>query len=160
MLSCECTKYNPMNWRETTMKKLVINQCFGGFGLSGLALSMYHSLKEGGEVYLYAPEQGTRLGRYHRVSLEDASLFYTALSHDYGPVITDMSSIPDEEYVFDLDIERDDPMLVEVVEKLGSKRASGQCAELGIVEIPDDVEWHIEEYDGIESVHENHRSWS
>lgn len=38
--------------------------------------------------------------------------------------------------------------------------AYGDCADLKIVEIPDDVEWVIEEYDGIEYVSEVHRTWS
>ena len=56
---------------------------------------------------------------------------------------------------------RDDPKLVAAVEKLGSKRASGRFAHLVVVEIPDDVgdNWFIDEYDGSESIHENHRSW-
>jgi len=48
---------------------------------------------------------------------------------------------------------------VEVVEELGIK-ANGFCSELKIVEIPDDVEWIIEEYDGKEWVAEDHRRWS
>ena len=28
-----------------------------------------------------------------------------------------------------------------------------------IIEIPDDIEWEIDNYDGIESIHEKHRSW-
>jgi len=44
------------------------------------------------------------------------------------------------------------------VEELGEK-ANGQCADLKIVEIPDDVEYEIEEYDGVEWVAENHRTW-
>lgn len=56
------------------------------------------------------------------------------------------------------DIERDDPKLVECVEKMGQE-ASGELAELQIVEIPDDVQWCIEEYDGIEWVAEQHRTW-
>jgi len=56
------------------------------------------------------------------------------------------------------DIARDDPNLIRVVQSLG-KRSWGACAELKIVQIPDDVEWEIEEYDGIEWVAEKHRIW-
>ncbi len=45
------------------------------------------------------------------------------------------------------------------VTMLGLKRASSRFAELGIVEVPDDAVWEIDEYDGIESIHEQHRSW-
>ena len=57
-------------------------------------------------------------------------------------------------------IERDDPRLVALVEKLGSEAVSGDDADLDIVEIPDDVKWQIEEYDGLEHVAEVHRTWS
>lgn len=53
---------------------------------------------------------------------------------------------------------RTDSGLVACVETLGEK-ADGRYAELKVVEIPDDVDWEIDEYDGIESVHEVHRVW-
>ena len=89
--------------------KVVINRCFGGFGLSDEALARYNELAG------------------------------TNLEHYYG-------------------IERNDPLLVQVVEELGAK-ANGFCADLKIVDIPDDVEWYVHEYDGLESVYEKHRIW-
>lgn len=64
----------------------------------------------------------------------------------------------DDEWLSAYDIERDDPILIEIVEKLG-KEADGECAKLKIVDIPDDVKWQIEEYDGTEWVAEVHRIW-
>lgn len=55
--------------------------------------------------------------------------------------------------------ERADPYLIEVVERLG-RAASGTYARLKVVEIPDDVEWTIHDYDGLEWVAEAHRTWS
>jgi hypothetical protein len=57
------------------------------------------------------------------------------------------------------DINRDDPMLIQVVEEFGPL-VNDRCSELRIVEIPDDVQWHIAEYDGYEHVAEDHRTWS
>jgi hypothetical protein len=54
---------------------------------------------------------------------------------------------------------RDDPLLVEAVETLGEK-ACGSCAKLVVVEIPDGIDWEIEEYDGSEYIAEKHRTWS
>jgi hypothetical protein len=51
------------------------------------------------------------------------------------------------------------PKLIQVVEELGEK-ANGQFAKLRIIEIPDGVDWEIDEYDGSEKVEEKHRSWS
>jgi hypothetical protein len=59
---------------------------------------------------------------------------------------------------FDRDLNRDDPVLVAVVEELGTS-ADTRMSELRVVEIPDDVEWQIEEYDGSEWVAEKHRTW-
>jgi hypothetical protein len=56
------------------------------------------------------------------------------------------------------EIPRDDADLVAVVEKLG-KKANGPRARLKVVEIPADVKWQIEEYDGSEHVAEVHRAW-
>lgn len=52
---------------------------------------------------------------------------------------------------------RADPVAVELFERLGAKRASGEYASLAVREIPALFEryWTIEEYDGNESVHVN-----
>jgi len=54
--------------------------------------------------------------------------------------------------------DRRDRILVEAVETLG-KAANGPHASLRVVEVPDLVAWEIDEYDGIESIHETHRVW-
>ena len=60
---------------------------------------------------------------------------------------------------FDDRYKRTDPYLIQAIEELGSK-ANGSSAELKIVDIPEYVEWYINEYDGMESVEERHNSWS
>ena len=62
---------------------------------------------------------------------------------------------------FDSDSYRADPRLIAAVEKVGVAEAGGgSCAALSIVEIPDGVDFCIHEHDGMESIHEKHRSWS
>jgi hypothetical protein len=56
-------------------------------------------------------------------------------------------------------IAREDIYLVQVVEELGEK-SWGHYAELKIVNVLDDINWTIEEYDGREWVAEVHRTWS
>lgn len=63
-----------------------------------------------------------------------------------------------EDSFWDADIPRDDPHLVDIVEEMG-KDADGGYALLKIVEVPNDVDWYIEEYDGMEWVAEQHRTW-
>lgn len=60
---------------------------------------------------------------------------------------------------YGFDISRTDEKLIEFIEKYGSGIASGKFAELKIVEVPENVEWKIEEYDGIEWISEKHRCW-
>jgi hypothetical protein len=55
-------------------------------------------------------------------------------------------------------IPRDDAHLIAVVELMGTA-ASNKYSELKIVDVPDDVNWCIEEYDGKEWVAERHRTW-
>ena len=57
------------------------------------------------------------------------------------------------------DIPRNDPVLVQIVEELGDA-ADTRYSELAAIDIPDDVEWTICEYDGLEWVAEAHRTWS
>jgi len=97
--------------------KVVINGCFGGFGLSEKALDRYNEL-----------------------------------------AMRDPSRITNKEIEYHYSIERNDPLLVQVVEELGAG-ADNKYSELKIVDIPDDIEWYIHEYDGLEAVYEQHRVW-
>ena len=57
------------------------------------------------------------------------------------------------------EMQRNDPVLIKIVEDLGAE-ANGSYAKLKVVEIPDDVDWFIDAYDGKEWVAEKHRTWS
>ena len=54
-------------------------------------------------------------------------------------------------YFSDRDIERDDPVLAQVVEELGDDAGVGG-ADLSIAELPAGTLYRIDEYDGMESV--------
>jgi hypothetical protein len=92
--------------------KVVINGCFGGFGLSDAALDEYKS----------------------RSDITDPDFYY-------------------------YDIPRDCPVLVAMVEEQGTT-INGAFSDLKVVEIPDGINWYIEDYDGREHVAERHRTWS
>ena len=49
--------------------------------------------------------------------------------------------------------------LISVIERLGDE-ANTSSSRLKVIEIPDDVEYTIQNYDGIEWVAEVHRTWS
>jgi hypothetical protein len=71
----------------------------------------------------------------------------------------EIKGIP-EETIYDDDIERTDPVLVQVVEELGDK-ANGDCAELRIAELSAGTLYRIDEYDGFEKVYtQDDYAWS
>tara|TARA_R110000868_G_scaffold270804_1_gene530248 strand:- start:1659 stop:1934 length:276 start_codon:yes stop_codon:yes gene_type:complete len=54
--------------------------------------------------------------------------------------------------------ERTNHKLIECVEQLG-KAANGEYSDLKVVEIPDDIEYSIKEYDGKEHIAQSHTTW-
>lgn len=152
--------------------KIVINTCYGGFGLSPEAEQEYARLKNL-KLYYYKQTsskydlnkpKSKRKDVFKRVdnattgTTEDAFVLYT-FTKDYGPQVEKLP-MDENTYFASYDIPRDDPCLIQVVETMGVSKASGRYAELKIVEIPDKIEWRIEEYDGIEHVAQAHQTWS
>lgn len=136
--------------------KVVINRCFGGFGLSKKAMLRYAEIKN---IQLY-PEENSY----------GYSTYYTVLPNQRTPEVDNWLELPlserkklnkqwASERIYDKEIPRDDEALIKTVEELGSDEASGRFANLKVVNIPDGIEWEIDEYDGLEKVQEVHRSW-
>lgn len=113
-------------------RKILINSCYGGFGLSDAAIEKYLTKKN-------VP-----------FTTQHYKSWLSARKIDFY-VGNEIFSI--------YDIERDDPLLIETVIELGINEASDSHAELKIVEIPVDIEWQLCEYDGKEWVAEKHRIW-
>jgi len=148
--------------------KIVINKSFGGFSLSPKAVKRMAELN-GKKCYFF--KGGLGIEKYKEVLIKDikASLFWSAFSvkhpdkyivegrDDDGSYKTANESY-DKISLSVIPEDRSDPILIQVVEELKDE-ANGRYAELEIVEIPDDVKWELDNYDGIESVHEVHRSW-
>jgi len=112
--------------------KIVINTCYGGFGLSEKATMLYG--KKAGLNIIAVPDE----------SIKSITNYY-------------LDEVKDDNYFVDWDLKRNDPILVEVVEELGAE-SNGEYAKLKVVEIPDDVvDWRIEEYNGYEYICEGRR---
>jgi len=142
------------------MTKIVINACHGGFGLSHEAVLAYLE-QSGQQVWAEVNEKYGRLipFTYHLVPPENRVEGTPDNWHDMTLDQRQAHNAAYSETVFhDSDLARDDPCLVQVVEQLGN-RANGRHADLKIVDVPDDVNWYIEEYDGREWVAERHRTW-
>ena len=140
--------------------KVVINARHGGFGLSDDAVVRYNEIL-GREVWI----MGDYFPTYSLVPPEerqDAGLKYGSPTNWHEMSMEEKqkwNEIYREQTFSTSDLARNDPVLIQVVEEL-RKGADGRHAELKIVEIPDDVEWQIDEYDGLEWVAEKHRTWS
>lgn len=115
--------------------KIVINTDYGGFGLSTKAfkrlieLGMTTTVFEGGELK----------DKKADIIIHKGGVYYSFVGgQDSGM--------------------RTNHLVIQVVEELKDE-ANGPRAELEIIEIPNDIQYTIEEYDGLESVHEEHGSW-
>lgn len=105
------------------MTKVIYSNCFGGFGLSNEAIRMYLKLK--GIEFREKNESFGNLFEYD----EDGKVEYFS--------------------VYDLD--RADPILIQVVETLGAK-ANSRFSDLKIIDLPPGTKYRIQEYDGNEWV--------
>jgi len=130
------------------MTKIVYNACYGGFGLSHEAVMRYAEIKG---ITLYTNKQYGFMN-YYLCSVEE---FDRILAEEKDkPVGPGRFARSNEMYFSDRDIERTDPVLVQVVEELG-EAANGRCAKLYITEVPAGTMYRIDEYDGLESVMTN-----
>jgi len=116
--------------------KVVINDDFGGFGLSDKA---FEKLLE-------------RKG----IEFEKSEKEKFGITHYYVA-----GHLGEEEHYlspYDYYNDRADADLIAVIEEMG-KDACGDFSSLKIIEIPDGIEWQVEEYDGREHIAEKHRTW-
>ena len=135
--------------------KIVVNRCFGGFGLSDAA---YERLAElGVPIQGYVEQERGEDGRYLEQPANDGEvIFDRRLS---GKDDFEGMSTFGRYWETWIDSEtRNHPLLVQVVEELG-EAANGSFAKLEVVEIPDGTPWEISEYDGSEHIAEKHRIW-
>lgn len=134
--------------------KIVINSCYGGFSLSPAAMKAYYA-KKGRPCYFfkgineYEMIQDKDLTNERNMSVWTAFDVENPTSASWGHNYLD--SRPDN---------RTDPDLISAIEAVGLKESSGSCADLRIIEIPDDIKYEIDDYDGIETIHERHQTWS
>jgi len=140
--------------------KIVINKCYGGFGLSDAAENLYMS-KQGKEIFRYEQtkyEHRDGFNEYEKVTDRRSNI---CTAHTYLKDLgASFKKHPDDDsiYWYSGSLERNDPLLVEVVEELKGE-ASSELSSLVVTEIPDGVKYTIEEYDGQEWIAEEHRTW-
>jgi len=133
--------------------KVVINDGYGGFGLSHKAVMRYAKLK-GIKLYPYIDDITKKIyGNRATFNNPDILVHYFTIPPEDKETINKHSFLPA------FDIKRNDPQLIQVVKEMG-KKAEAKYSNLKIIEIPDNIEWVIEHDDkGNEWIAEKHRTW-
>ena len=139
------------------MKKVILNKCYGGFAVSDEGYDLY-ARKKGITLYKYYYDFGDcAYKRLNEDCYSVSDIYY--FTKDFGD---DIKSISDEDFKkYCLYLEescREDSILIEVVEELG-QQANTYYSELKVVEIPDNLDYVIDNYDGLEILHEKVREW-
>lgn len=140
--------------------KIVLNGCYGGFGLSYEAMVLYWYARCR-DLYFYRDistyDGYSKVQKYERISLANIQQqtkfnrltgYIYCTTEDQGEYLDHFP----ENVVSDRDIDRTDPILISVVETMGSEAASGRFAKLYIEEIPNGTQYKIDEYDGLEEL--------
>ena len=137
------------------MKKVILNKCFGGFGVSKDAYELY-AKKKGISVFHYTQKNLKK--EIYTYATDDNRSFDFHFTKDFGDNVY-ISNEDFKKYFLNLDENfREDKTLIEVVEELGEK-ANTFYSNLKIVEIPDDLDYVIDNYDGIETLHQKVQEW-
>jgi len=123
--------------------KVVINRCYGGFGLSAEAKEWLVERGVLNAITEYTVPWGHG-GEEREGQIVDAD--WRGVDGEEPSVYHGYEYAGEEE-----DIPRHHPLLVEVVETMGTERASDRYARLAVAEIPGTSYW-IQEYDGAEAL--------
>jgi len=128
------------------MTEVVINNCFGGFGIS----------TEAGKWLI--ENRDWKVTEYDNGSIADPNAeLVDSQSSKYGKTRGSRYRLVDDTH---RNIElRQNPDLIDCVKALGED-VNTRTSSLKVVEIPDGVEFTIEEYDGNEHIAEKHETWS
>ena len=134
--------------------QIVLNGCFGGFGISNLAL--YELIKRGSQTILtksifeYTGEYHTldEFFKHYKSSYRNDAVIdigeYKAYKYSEGLYKDDQVF-----YFNDIPSNRTDNILIEVIKELG-EQSWGLYAELYVISCPNNFE--ISNYDGMESI--------
>ena len=117
------------------LHKIVINNCYGGFSLSTLAIKRYYELKYP-EVQLSFYKLDFPLDLYQKVPMEEADVI---LTKDLGDSFT--GSLGDDYWVDDHIFDRHDSILVQVVEISGNKYRICEYDGQEWIETPESIDW-------------------
>lgn len=157
--------------------KIILNKCFGGFGFSpkvyveyakrkGIDLFVYDE-KCSNEfiyetIYFKIPLEQITFDNYSYINVNNRLFLPHFCTMDLGDSFSNKDKQKydafKEHLLYLNEHYRTDEVLISIVEDLGSE-ANGKFADLKIVEIPDDLDYVIDDYDGRETLHQNVPTW-
>ena len=128
--------------------KVILNKAIGGWGYS-VPDEIY---------YEYAKKCGITIYKVDHLYDE---VFATVPPKEYSQLLkqSDLMELENREALYELlfiitEEYRFDPDLISIVENFDPEKTS-----LRVFEIPDDIKYYISRYDGLETLHEEHRRW-
>lgn len=142
--------------------KIAVNKCWGGFGLSKEVQALYMEKKYGVDnIYYYETSGWSGKKSTKEDFIKQDDLHYISITTtDCGEEFDDyrkFNVVWFDDFNDSIKF-RSDPVLIKVLEDLGDD-ANGHFAAIEIVDVPDDANVYIDNYDGMETVEEKHRSW-
>ena len=129
-------------------KKIMYNDCFGGFDISGFAKIEYAKRVLHKPFKVYSSEYSDK----ELTEAEIAELSETPNLHSIHIVKNDGKEFKFPNWYWDQSSRRD-PILLSLLEEYGSEKISSSCSKIAIEEIDEDDYYKIIDLcDGVESV--------
>ena len=129
-------------------KKIMYNNCFGGFGISGFAKIEYAKRVLHKPFKVYSSEYSDK----ELTEAEISELSECPNLHSIHIIKNDGKEFKFPNWWSDQSIRRD-PILLSLLEEYGSEKISSSCSKIAIEEIDETDYWKInEDEDGVEEV--------
>lgn len=154
--------------------KVLISKNYGGFTIPYYIMEEY-AKKTNKPIYYYLEgylENGKKFTKLNFLELEEKYQFSLRYKEkDFGDILQAeyssdnfqeiLGEIISHETDYKIENLRTNETLINIVEENMSlmNNDNQNFAKLKVVEIPDDVDWEVEDYDGVEWIAEKHRVW-
>lgn len=145
------------------MKKVVINKSHSLFSVKKSALlEIYKRMNNLDKAYVYVTKNITKCYKIPEDLVDSFNGIMFIFKDDLGDTINKLEiNNPQHLDMFSIlgPIPRENEELIKLLEEWGTERCSDTLSFLRVVEIPTDIEYTIQDNDGLEWIAEKHRTW-